>query len=112
MTLEEFRKKANKHTYGDHFTREWCVGGTAGSCWGPGLSIVHPSPEEDWNNLHDFLLEVAPGVGLLQYKAILQLVENEDYQDGDYYGGSTFNRKETVSVDKLYHKPVDLGLLK
>ena len=82
----------------------WCLGGSWGDCWGNSGSVHPSSAPEGFRELDDLLEKVAPNISFLQYKKILsECVSNEEFSEGDYYGGSTYHNKQVLNVVALYN---------
>lgn len=82
------------------FETSWSLGGTSNNCWG-NTQTVGVELEPDLPMLDEFFMEYYPFIGFLQYKLITKAIVRDTYSDGDYYGGSTYNGKKSLSFADL-----------
>ncbi len=94
--------------YGD----SWSLGGSWADCWGNKGSVSPGEAPSGFRELDELLERVAPGITFLQYKNIMNNCAGvEDYTSGDYYGGTTYHKKQKFNVECLYNYLVDKNLI-
>ena len=80
---------------------KWCLGGTAGSCWGDKSSVCAES-EPAWTHLEDILEHFYPNITHLQFRKLERLAKVEKCEDNDYYGGETWHAVKILTLEDLY----------
>lgn len=93
-------------------SESWCNGGTWCNCWGnEGTVETEKAPEfEIFDNL---LTELCPNITFLQYKKLYNAcVWIDDYNENDYYGGSTSHSVYKCNVKKLKEMLIEMNLIK
>ncbi|MEK6829085.1 MAG: hypothetical protein AABY15_03080 [Nanoarchaeota archaeon] len=90
----------------------WCLGGTWGGYDGSTGTVSPSAAPEGFRELDDLLEEVAPNITFLQYKKIMnECVSNNEYSDGDYYGGRTYHNQQVLDVKALYSYLIEKELI-
>jgi hypothetical protein len=91
----------------------WCLGGSWADCWGNSGSVSGEVQPTGFSAIDQVLEKVCPNISFLQYKNIMnEILETEDYTDGDYYGGTTYHARYMINVERLYQKLKEKGLYK
>jgi len=92
---------------------DWCLGGTAGSCWSDSLSTLTPEPQpEDFKEFDELIEKVCPNISFMQYKKIKrEIVSIKESSYGDYYGGVEYSAHYEMDLKKLYNLLIEMGLI-
>ena len=94
-------------------TVEWMTGGAwGGNCWNdrePSSYGPDPDPEPDLAVLDNILERVAPTIGFLQYKQLMQKVKRESRTEYEYYGNHTSYASKEISVEDIWEFLVEKG---
>jgi len=95
---------------------DWSGGGiSGGSCWDTGEQDHHShtegEPEPEFEDLDNFLIEICPKMGFLQYKKLLQNLERDSYSVNEYYGNSSTTCYKVMNLHKLYEALVEMDLV-
>lgn len=137
MTREEFQKIVDEITGGVYYPPErknksrgiqgrkgyygptleltvtWMTGGAwGGNCWGesdPSSYCPEPEPEPELVDLDAILERVAPTIGFLQYKQLMQKVTYDTRTEYEYYGNHTSYASKTISIEDVWQFTVDKG---
>lgn len=85
---------------------EWMSGGAwGGNCWDdsdPGSYCPTPDDEPEMVELDQILQQVAPTIGFLQYKQLLQKVKRDHRIEHEYYGNHTSYTSKEISIDDIW----------
>lgn len=100
-----FDKKMGYVTSGYLDSMSWTTGGTCGSCWSDELDAVSSEKPNEFTELDNLLLEIAPKLTFLEYKKIQEYcVSMKEYSESDYYGGCVYYAYWSCNLEKLYEK--------
>ena len=129
MTREEFQKIVDEITGGTYYPAkrknpktgegnkaytgptlkikvEWMTGGAwGGNCWDdsdPSSYGPDPQPEPEMVTLDEILEKVAPTIGFLQYKQLMQKVKYDTRTEYEYYGNHTSYASKEISIDDVW----------
>lgn len=89
----------------------WSGGGTYGSYTGS-MHGVSPEDPDDFDEFDDMVEKLFGEISYIKYKRLKNLVEMETREESDYYGGRTTKCWWEVSLEKLYERAVEIGLIK
>lgn len=130
MTREEFQKVVDEITGGEYYPPErknknrriegrkgyygptlkikveWMTGGAwGGTCWDdsdPSSYGPDPEPEPEMETLDAILEKVAPTIGFLQYKQLMQKVERDTRTEYEYYGNHTSYATKEILIEDVW----------
>ena len=105
-------KKKNQHNNSGYYGPtlklevEWRIGGAwGGNCWDnspPESYTVSGEPEPELTKLDDILARVAPTIGFLQYKILLNKVQRKEWTNHEYYGNYTNYASKEIAIDDIW----------
>ena len=130
MTREEFQKIVDEITGGTYYPPkrkntkqgisgakeyygptlkikvEWMTGGAwGGNCWDdsdPSSYGPDPDPEPEMETLDAILEKVAPTIGFLQYKQLMQKVKRDTRTEHEYYGNHTSYASKEIIIEDIW----------
>lgn len=120
MTREEFQKIVDEITGGELYPAnsksyrgptlkikvEWMTGGAwGGNCWDdsdPSSYCPEPNPEPEMELLDQILEKVAPNIGFIQYKTLMQKVKRDTRTEFEYYGNHTSYATKEISIEDVW----------
>lgn len=130
MTRDEFQKIVDEVTGGEYYPPErknksrgiegrkgyygptlklkveWLTGGAwGGNCWDdsdPSSYGPEPDPEPELEQLDTILEKVAPTIGFLQYKTLMQKVKRDARTEYEYYGNHTSYGIKEILVEDIW----------
>jgi len=92
---------------------EWMTGGAwGGNCWNdsdPSSYGPDPEKEPEFEQLDEILERVAPTIGFLQYKQLMQKVKYDTRTEREYYGNHTSYASKEISIDDIWDFLVEKG---
>jgi hypothetical protein len=100
----------------DYLYSEWYGGGVGGgSCWDDGNRSHYPVPgeaETDITAIDDILMKVCPNLTFLQYRKLMNGVEDRgNYTNNEYYGNSSTHNYKVINLRKLYDRLKEMELI-
>lgn len=103
MFREDILQLIKKYNYGGHEIEEtWSNGGTYGTCWDDdGPTKVYPEPEPEMKSLSQILRDIDPEMTQESVYIIEGFIDEESYNECDYYGGCIEQRTKTLTLDNL-----------
>ncbi len=137
MTREEFQKIVDGVTGGEYYPPErkksdisnrkgyygptlkikveWMTGGAwGGNCWDdrdPSSYQPDPQPEPEFDFLDTILEQVAPSMGFIQYKKLMQKVKYDTRTEFEYYGNHTSYASKEILVEDVWEFLMERNLV-
>ena len=117
MTFKEFLeitelyydKNNNRSIYSSSLPKntigiKWSMGGTYGSCWDDIQRQVSGDIEPEFTEIDEVLEKLCPNITFLQYKLLMgKLLNVDETNEGDYYGGSIAYGMKYIRIRELYN---------
>jgi len=130
MTRDEFQKIVDEITGGKYYSPErkrkntgiqgrkgyygptielkveWMTGGAwGGNCWDdsdPSSYCPEPDKEPELEHIDQILEKVAPTIGFIQYKTLMQKVEYDTRTELEYYGNHTSYGIKKILIEDIW----------